>query len=242
MTGFFRFPHTPHLAWLGDGRPRGDKVLSHREAEVLLSHDVVVEEKVDGANVGLSVGADGVIVAQNRGAYLSPERIHPQFKPLFRWLLPRRDAIADALRPDLMLFGEWCYAVHGVQYTRLPDWFLAFDVYDRARKEFWSVGRRDALVRGLGLALVPRVAEGRFDVRGLERLLGASKLADGPAEGLYIRRDEPDHLVGRAKLVRPEFLQAIDEHWSRRTLEANALAIADSRSEEKETSRKPRRY
>ena len=54
---YFRFPRTPHLTWLGDGVPRGDKLLSPQEAEELLSHVVVVEEKVDGANIGISLSA-----------------------------------------------------------------------------------------------------------------------------------------------------------------------------------------
>ncbi|NLZ78249.1 MAG: DNA ligase, partial [Gammaproteobacteria bacterium] len=27
MSDFFRFPHTPHIDWLGEGMPRDDKVL-----------------------------------------------------------------------------------------------------------------------------------------------------------------------------------------------------------------------
>lgn len=223
MTDFFRFPHTPHLAWLGAGQPRDDKVLSPEEASAILTDEVLVEEKVDGANLGLSVDEDGEVRAQNRGTYLNLDAPHGQFKPLRRWIDARRHQIADALYPDLMLFGEWCYAVHSVQYLRLPDWFLAFDVYDRGVGEFWSAARRDALVGGLGLALVPRLGAGRFDLRGLTALLGRSQLSDGPAEGLYIRRDEGDRLVARAKLVRREFVQAIDEHWSRRALQTNTL-------------------
>ena len=52
MTDFFRFPHTPHLAWLGQGAPRDDKVLTPAEARALLTDAVVVEEKLDGANLG----------------------------------------------------------------------------------------------------------------------------------------------------------------------------------------------
>ena len=37
MTDFFRFPHTPHIAWLGQGTPRDDKVLSPDEVVLLLS-------------------------------------------------------------------------------------------------------------------------------------------------------------------------------------------------------------
>lgn len=221
---FFRFPHTPHVAWLGAGRPRDDKLLTPTEARALLEHEVVIEEKVDGAGVGFSLDEAGLLRVQSRGAFLSRDACHPQFRPLFVWLASRREALTEALFPDLMLFGEWCWAVHSVRYTKLPDWFLAFDVYDRSRVEFWSANRRNELARTLGLDVVPRVAVGRFDLAGIEGLLGRSQLADGPPEGLYLRRDEDDRLVARAKLVRAEFTQAIDEHWSRRPLERNALA------------------
>jgi ATP-dependent RNA circularization protein (DNA/RNA ligase family) len=220
---FFRFPHTPHLAWLGPGQPRDDKVLSSAEAAKVLAGEVVVEEKIDGANVGLSVNDEGELCAQNRGSYLDSASSHPQFKPLFRWLDARRDALSDVLFPDLMLFGEWCWAVHSVRYTKLPDWFLAFDVYDRARNQFWSAARRDELVRSLSMAVVPKLGSGRYSVAQLRDLLGESRLSDGPAEGLYVRRDDGNWLAARAKLVRPEFSQAIGEHWSRRTIETNQL-------------------
>jgi ATP-dependent RNA circularization protein (DNA/RNA ligase family) len=136
----------------------------------------------------------------------------------------REDILGEALFPDLMLFGEWCYARHSLYYTRLPDWFLAFDVYDRSLGAFWSAERRDKLVQTLGLALVPCLARGRFDLVSLRAYLGASKLADGPSEGLIIRRDRSEVLVGRAKLVRPAFVQGIQEHWSRNRIEPNKLS------------------
>lgn len=223
MSTFFRFPHTPHIAWLGDVQPRGDKVLGPHQARALLSHDVVVEEKVDGANLGISVDDRCALRAQNRGAYIDLDSPKGQFKPLGRWLRPRAEALAGALFPDLVLFGEWCYAVHSIRYTRLPDWFLAFDVYDRASGQFWSVARRDALASTVGLVVVPRLGSGRFNSPQLEALLGKSRLTDGAAEGLYVRRDVGEHLADRAKLVRGEFVQAIDEHWSKKALVPNAL-------------------
>ncbi|MCZ2110080.1 MAG: RNA ligase family protein [Dehalococcoidia bacterium] len=224
MTEFFRFPRTPHLAWLGPGQPRDDKLLTPGEADDLLTHDVVVEEKVDGANVGLSLDENGVLRAQNRGSYLSPGHAHPQFVPLFRWLAAREHRLADALFPDLMLFGEWCYAVHSVTYTQLPSWFLLFDVFDRQEQRFWSTGRRDELAARLGLAIVPLLATGRFDLPGLRSLLAESRLKSGPPEGIYVRYETPHYLVARAKLVRPEFVQAIGTHWSHGELKTNTLA------------------
>ena len=206
---FFRFPHTPHVAWLGQGQPRDDKVLTPGEAKEVLANDLVVEEKVDGANVGFSVDEEGDLQVQNRGSLLSHGTCHPQFSPLWRWLQPKQDLLAEALFPDLMLFGEWCYAVHSIRYTRLPDWFLAFDVYDRSKGTFWSVPRRDELVHRLGISLVPKLGAGRFDLPGLRKLLVASQLTEGAAEGLYVRRDEGERLVARAKLVNREFTQAL---------------------------------
>ena len=86
MSEFFRFPHTPHLAWLGAGVPRDDKVLPEESVRALLAQDVVVEEKVDGANLGFSVDGEGALQAQNRGSYLDLEDLQGQWRPLRRWL------------------------------------------------------------------------------------------------------------------------------------------------------------
>lgn len=85
MSVFFRFPHTPHIAWLGEGTPRDDKVLAPAEAGALLAGEVVVEEKLDGANLGLSLAPDGSLRAQNRGQYLAEPQAG-QFSRLTAWL------------------------------------------------------------------------------------------------------------------------------------------------------------
>ena len=220
---FFKFPHTPHLAWLSSAPARQDKVLSPPEVRDLLSAEVLVEEKVDGANLGLSVDSSGTLRAQNRGSFLGT-RASPQFQPLWPWLEARRERLVEALGQQLILFGEWCFAVHSVRYDALPDWFLAFDVYDREAGRFWSAERRDALVERLGLVRVPVLARGRLTLAEVQKLLGPSRLTRAPMEGLYLRRDREGFLEARAKLVRPEFVQAIEEHWSSRPLERNALA------------------
>ena len=61
---FFRFPHTPHIAWLASGTPRDDKVLTPEEAQAMLQHPVVVEEKLDGANMGISFSSEAVLHVQ----------------------------------------------------------------------------------------------------------------------------------------------------------------------------------
>ncbi|WP_029043429.1 RNA ligase family protein [Cupriavidus sp. WS] len=224
MTAFFRFPHTPHLAWLGRGEPRDDKVLSLTEARDLLDGDVVVEEKLDGANLGFSLSPEGRLLAQNRGQYL----IEPhagQFARLPAWLSVHADALLGGLEPELMLFGEWCAARHSLDYSALPDWFLLFDVYDRAANRFWSTARRNALAQSVGLSTVPLIRQGRTSLSELKQVVGntPSHYRAGPLEGVVVRRESADWCEARAKLVRPDFTQTIDTHWRKRAIEWNRI-------------------
>jgi hypothetical protein len=220
----FKFPRTPHLLWPSTQGIRHDRVLPKLERDEFLGDEIVAEEKVDGANVGLSVTADRRIKAQSRGAFIE-QRSAKQFEPLWSWIAQRNDLLAQGLGSNLILFGEWCLAVHSLRYTRLPDWFLGFDLYDRKRKLFWSSGRRDRLLSSMGVCSVPRVARGRFTIDRLQLLLRSTRSAYGEdlIEGLYLRRERNGWLESRAKIVRADFVQGINEHWSRRPLEKNKV-------------------
>lgn len=226
MTDFFRFPHTSHIAWLGEGQPRDDKVLAPHEVEELLADVVLVEEKIDGANLGLSIATDGTLVAQNRGQYLSAPYTG-QFSRLASWLAQHEWALAEKLDSELILFGEWCAAKHSLDYANLPDLLVMFDVYDRCEQRFWSSKRRNALAAELGLAVVASVYEGSTSLPALKKILAtsASHYRDGPPEGLVVRRESTDWCEARAKLVRAEFTQTISEHWRSRVIEWNRVAL-----------------
>lgn len=233
-----RFPRTPHVAWLADRPLRADKLLTDAEVRALLEREVVIEEKIDGANLGLSTDA-GELRAQNRGSWLSSESAAPQFRSLFAWLAPKRESLLDALRPGLVLFGEWCAAVHSVHYDALPDWFLAFDVLDRSAGRFWSIARRDALLGELGLHPVPPLARGRFSVDDLVRLMTTSRVGSSPMEGVYIRAESGQWLTQRAKLVRAEFVEDMGAHWSRKRLRRNHLSPSDTFAQGRTTPTPP---
>jgi len=227
MSDFFRFPHTPHLAWLGSAAARADKVLSPTEARNLLSSDVTVEEKLDGANLGISVGNRGQLRFQNRGEYLVPP-FTDQFVRLAPWVEQHTFDLVANLGPGLILFGEWCAARHSVSYDTLPGWFIAFDIFDRAVKRFWSIKRRDIFMRRIGLPVVPSLFSGQTNLDDLIVMAKTRNSHFGPApgEGLVVRRDGPEWMEQRAKLVRPDFLQAIGEHWRRRQIEWNQIKFA----------------
>jgi hypothetical protein len=223
---FYKFPHTPHLLWLGEGTPREDKVLPSDEVGEFLTSELIVEEKVDGANMGLSLGPDGRLRAQSRGNYLAPGRCHAQWNLLWPWLAERREALEEGLRGDLMLFGEWCYARHTVPYDALPDWFLGFDIYEIATGRFWAVDSRNEWMKQRRIVSIPEVARGHFSQKQLLAVPGRSKVGHVPMEGLYLRREQADCLQGRAKIVSAVFKQQIEEHWTRRSVVPNQLALA----------------
>lgn len=228
-SGFYRFPHTPHLAWLVKGPVRDDKILTAQEAKAFLAEPVSIEEKVDGANLGFSLSPEGDLRIQQRGDYL----LHPyqgQFSGLTTWLaLHGADLVAFLQEPEhqgLILFGEWCAARHSVAYTHLPDPFLLFDVADPEQQRFWSSIRRNESANLLGLATVPLLQENsRHTINGLRHAIDRfrSRYHPGPPEGVILRQDGPEWCTARAKLVRPDFTQAIEEHWSSRPIEWNGI-------------------
>ena len=93
---FVKFPTTPHLLWLGTTPARADKVFARHEAESFLRLPVIVEEKVDGANLGISFDAHGNLLAQNRGNLLQ-RGVKDQFAPLWVWLSEHETRLFDAL-------------------------------------------------------------------------------------------------------------------------------------------------
>lgn len=225
---FFKFPSTPHLAILPGVDIREDKVMTEFERDEFLRHELIVEEKVDGSNLGISFDSEGGILAQNRGGYLQLPG-NGQWNKLGEWLAFHTNVLFDELSGRYILFGEWCYAQHSVYYDRLPDWFLGFDIYDKPSGRFLSSERRDHLLNKMQIFKVPILARGHFSYPELKMFVSQSKLSDQPAEGIYLRFDHGDWLDQRAKLVRPAFIQAIEQHWSRSAIRPNRIRfeIAD---------------
>jgi hypothetical protein len=197
--------------------------MTAKEVESFLSGSLVVEEKVDGANLGISFDAQGRMCFQNRGQWLTG-RLSGQWEPLRGWAALHEDALRAFLPKDHILFGEWCHAQHSIPYDCLPDWFLGFDVLDSRSGSFWSVARRNVLLEVVHLAAVPHVAKGCFMLPDLLGLLdGISAYGSSRREGLYLRREAEGSLHTRAKLVRAEFTQSIGEHWAKKQLTVNSI-------------------
>ena len=131
---FFKFPRTPHLC--GSTGSDDDRHLSRQaSARLIVDPSLIVEEKLDGTNVGLHFTSVGEIVLQGRGHELTAG-IHPQYDLFKRWTSVQRPKLEAALGSRFVLYGEWLYAKHTLHYRALPHYFFALDLYDKETGRF----------------------------------------------------------------------------------------------------------
>ncbi len=228
-----KFPRTSHL--FGSRSTRDDRVLSERETVRVLSQPLLIEEKIDGANVGISFDRDAtdnlVAVIQNRGHYLGPGD-HAQYGPLWPFLYERLDSLREMLGDNKILFGEWCYAKHSCFYDQLPSYFLAFDLYDKESQRFFSRKHLAVVCEKTDCAMVPLVAQSSVvrTTKELNKRIGQSAFGPEQAEGVYLREQSEDLLVRRFKWVRQDFTAGITEHWNSKPLVPNRLAATSGQT------------
>lgn len=225
MKPILKYPRTPHLE--GSQLQKGDEELAVIPLGDLTGLPLVIEEKLDGANCGISFDSDGALLLQSRGHLLSGGPRERQFDLLKRWANHHRAALWKILGPRFVMYGEWLYARHQIVYDQLPHYFLEFDILDRDRKEFLSTPRRRELLRGSPVVSAPLLSSGGEKIKTVEALLGPSQYSSSEwVEGLYIKWEDDDKVLGRYKYVRSSFRQAVEDagaHWMDRPIETNLL-------------------
>ncbi|WP_422931481.1 RNA ligase family protein [Singulisphaera sp. PoT] len=231
---FVKYPRTPHL--FGSRGTDDDKHMGEAESQRFISDvSLIVEEKIDGTNVGIHFTADGRLSLQCRG-HLITEGMHPQYDLFKQWAVVKRPVLEDRLRDRYILFGEWAYARHSIQYRRLPHYFFEFDIYDKQGGVFLDLERRLSILEGSGIHTVPVIHRGSAARESLGGLIGVSRFGsrfedpttgqvDERMEGLYLRTEASGVVTGRAKVVRPEFVEKVKQssHWQYQAMTPNQL-------------------
>lgn len=232
---FVKYPRTPHL--FGSTGTDDDRHLSRRESQAFIRDpSLIVEEKLDGTNVGIHFTRQGRMVLQCRGHEIQAG-MHPQYDLFKQWTVAMRPVLEAILENRHILFGEWLYAKHSVQYRNLPHYFFEFDIYDKEAGRFVDLKTRLAILKGTGIHTVPVIHRGALTAEQLPQLIQASafdSLFENPTtgqpdrlmEGLYLRTEAKGTVTGRAKFVRIEFVEKVkqSEHWQHRTMVPNLLA------------------
>ena len=221
-----KFPRTQHIFNIG-GATVDDRILDVHDCDTFMKEDdVFIAEKVDGAQLGISMDENYKIMIQNRSHYVN-SKSHSQFEKLDKWIIDHTEALYQILDQDTILFGEWLYATHSIAYTELPDYFLAFDLYNKKKRLFYN---RDKLVEALTDTNVHYVREmyrGKLTNKSqlLSMIEQKSVYTDGRVEGVYLKIFENDYVKARCKLVRNDFICG-NEHWGKGIMQKNSIKIA----------------
>lgn len=241
MNPLRKYPRTHHLE--GSRWQPGDEDLDSVPFASIQGRHVVVEEKLDGANCGISFTAGGGLLLQSRGHFLDGGPRERQFDLFKTWASCHQSALWERLGPRYVLYGEWLYAKHTIFYDCLPHYFFEFDVLDTEAGEFLSSERRRAMLGGLPMVSAPALWSGaaaslkqmaalikptlyktsewreRLEAASAARALdlGRVQRETDPSdlmEGLYIKIEEEGRVRLRLKYIRASFLQAVADSGS----------------------------
>lgn len=256
MPEFHKYVRTPHIR--GSRFQHGDHDMEAVPWEELAGKHLVIEEKMDGANAGISFSETGELLLQSRGHYLRGGPREKHFALLKQWASARQEELRQLLGSRYVMYGEWMFAKHTFFYDSLPHYFMEFDVLDTQTGYFLSTPARDKLLRFASDVAYPVKVlwAGEFDkLETLKSMIVKSYFITDQRiqnltqaaldagvepqeafkhtdmsermEGLYIKWEDKDHVLGRYKFVRESFTNAIldqETHWHDRPIIQNKLA------------------
>lgn len=203
-----KLPRTLHIE--GSRMPPGQHDPEAISFSELAGQFLVIEEKVDGAGVSVEFDDSLNLIVNHRG---SPA-VGPEFKKLHQWVAQRHDDLFNILETRYVMFGEWMLKKHTIFYNNLPDYFLESDVYDKKTNQWLSTTKRQNLFKNQKIYSVPVLGDGKYEK--LDAVLAymdyscfIEPLTIFNMEGLYIKQEDHDQVIGRYKYVRYEFLKQI---------------------------------
>lgn len=213
-----KYPRTPHLPF-SPGGTNDDKRL--QSLDHFMGQRLVLTEKLDGSN--LCMTRNEIFARSHSGP-----PAHPSFdraKALHarvRWSIPE----------GFSVFGEWCYAVHSLEYEALPAYFHLFGIRNDEASEWMSWDHLGVMCKAWDLIRVPELwqfaaksAEHLQDV--VERFAQEPSAYGGEREGVVLRvarpfRDSQFHLRC-AKWVRSDFVPGAAVHWKHQAIRRQRL-------------------
>lgn len=204
--------------------PKRKKCLSEDGVENLLCGHTTMEEKIDGGVIGLAWDGNTHLAVGKHS--MIPNIGNPKkFYGLNNWIYTNYEKI-QRIPIGFIVYGEWMRASHNISYNELPDFFVAFDVWDghkyldlKSRSIFLNeIGFEEVRTvysgTDLGVGDILCICEGKFGVSNKSRFNSNETF-----EGLIIRND--NGLVG--KYVKREFMTSIEENWLELPLIENRL-------------------
>ena len=107
MDRIIKYPRTQHIE--GSRLMPGDEDLDSVPFSTIAGRHLVVEEKVDGANAGLSFSEQGELLLQSRGHYLTGGYGERHFALFKQWAHHHSPLFREVIGHRYVVYGEWLY-------------------------------------------------------------------------------------------------------------------------------------
>jgi hypothetical protein len=98
-------------------------------------HDlIIVQEKLDGSNVGVAKLRDGTLVPLTRSGYEATSSPYRQHQYWAVWVWEKSERFDSLLVPGEWCVGEWCIQAHSTRYAFEREPFFLFDIFRKERR------------------------------------------------------------------------------------------------------------
>jgi len=178
--------------------------------------EIIVQEKLDGSNVGIAK-KDGQIIPMSRAGYRAETSPYEQHHEFASWVLQPEnwERFNELLDEGERLAGEWLMQAHGTRYNLEHEPFVAFDLMvGHDRTPYDELVKR---VKPFDIVLPHLVHRGRpISIKSVMDIIGEDGFhgAVDPVEGAMwrIERDKATGVKGEkvrvvdylVKYVRPD--------------------------------------
>lgn len=192
MNNLIKYPSTIHLETSGIQKNDSEDVVPFFK---LKGKYIVIEEKIDGGNAGISFDSDANLLLQSRGHYLTGHDLK-HFDLFKTWAKSIENHLFDMLTDRYIMYGEWMYALHSIYYDNLDHYFYEFDIWDKVNKVFLSTERRHEMIKKLPINIesVKVLKSGYFNsLEEITSLVGISSFISENAYSDLVERMEKEN-------------------------------------------------
>lgn len=209
FSKYVKYPRTYHLPW--SNLLKDDRIMN--DDSCFLGKRVICTLKMDGENTTMY------------NDYIHARSLNSGSHPTRNWVKGFWAQISYMIDENMRICGENLYAVHSIEYSELPSYFMSFSVWIDNTCLSWDESMEYFQI--LGMKSVPVFYDGIYDQKSIR---DEFKKYESVHEGYVIRLADEfkygDFRRSVGKFVRPEFRQIVNSshgHWISKKIETNKL-------------------
>ena len=197
-------PHLPNSR-LGEGDHHCHEGQSRIATKVRRDKNtiIVVQEKVDGSNVGV-VKLNGEIIPLTRSGYVANTSKYLQHRMFYDWVIKNIDRFDNLLKEGERACGEWLVQAHGTKYKLPHEPFVLFDIIKGYERIIYQELKEMADKEGFITPNTIHIGDPLSVKDAMKILEKSSHGALDPVEGAVWRIEKNGKVECLVKYVRPD--------------------------------------